>query len=335
MTRVLREGLRQVRYYPAMGLSTVFRPLPKGKRGKLDVTYTPKEGGPTLQFRGADALGIPEQTLLLALVEIAQQSYSDNPRQCLLHADSADPVGKVLWSGLYKHADSGEQTVCFSTSWNELALHVKKTTGGSVQRLLQEQLKRLCETVVWEKEANAVIPRHQSCLVSWLYGNDKKVHLALNYRLASALMGARYVQVSMAERHALRSDPAKGIHAFLCTVLKAGHALDIGVDTLTVRLWPGQGVQVPEGTRKSRGATVRNALKALAGLAGWEVDFKRHDLVHIKRLGSSGSRVRGMTESGLIAGVSPSYCEPPKASEATGHAGSGESDVSRLFSTKS
>lgn len=331
MTSPLQD-LRHVRYYPAIGLSTVFRPLPKGKREKLDVTYTPKEGGVTLRFRGADALGIPEQTLLLALVEMAQHSYNTNPRQCLLDADSSDPVGKALWQGL--HRDAGiirEQTVCFSTSWQELARRSNKTTGGSVQHLLQEQLKRLCETVIWEKGANEVVPRHQSYLVSWLHGSDKRVHLALNYRLASTLFGERYAQVSMAERLELPSDPAKAIHAFLSTALRAGHALDIGIDTLTGRLWPELGKDVPEGTRKRRFMNVRNALKDLANLSGWEVNFKRHDLVSIKRISAT---VRDMTGPGLIASVSPSYREPAKAPEAFGHAAFGASDVSGLFLTK-
>lgn len=221
--------------------------------------------------------------------------------------------------------------MCFSTSWQELARRSNKSAGGSVQHLLQEQLKRLCETVVWETDAKVGVPRHQSYLVSWLHGSDKRVHLALNYRLASTLFGERYAQVSMAERLELPSDPAKAIHAFLSTVLRAGHSLDIGVDTLTGRLWSEQDRQAPEGTRKRRCMNVRNALKALATLPGWAVNFKQHDLVNIKRM---GSRVRDMTGPRLIASVSPSYREPAKAPQAFSHAAFGASDVSGLFFTK-
>ena len=60
-----------VRYYQPAGLSLLFTPLPKGaQRPVLDLAY---DLGPEhkLRFSAREALGVPEQTLLLALLGLA------------------------------------------------------------------------------------------------------------------------------------------------------------------------------------------------------------------------------------------------------------------------
>lgn len=286
---------RLVRYHPPVGLSALFRPLPKqgGLRPTLDVSYTASAGGPTLRFSAREALGIPEQTLLLVLLELAGEHHASEDRSVLLDNTSDDVVGSSLWTLLNKGASGASgQTVRFETSWYELNRRCGATQSGANQRLRRTQLQRLCEVVVWETAADARQTIQQSFLVAWLVGDDDRIHLALNGRLASALLGARYAQVWLAERFSLPSDVAMALHTFLSTVLRVGRGFPIGVDTLVERLWPGSAATAPQGTHRRRRKDVRDGLRAMAALPGWSVAWPRADLAEVRR---GQARVRDST----------------------------------------
>lgn len=64
MTRT--TGHRIVRYDPMLPTAAIFGSLGNGPRPKLDARC--EFGGVVWKLRGPDMLGIPEQTLLLALL---------------------------------------------------------------------------------------------------------------------------------------------------------------------------------------------------------------------------------------------------------------------------
>lgn len=275
--------MRFVRFHPPMSLTPLFRPLPKtGRRPVLNLSYAAEGSGVVLRFSTREALGIPEQTLLLALLEIAREHYSRQREKATLKATCAGETPAALWRLLnLGHADSDGESIRFSTSWRELNERCGSKTGGSVVALRRAQLQRLCEVVVWEETTDARRMTQQSYLVAWLVGDDARLHLALNVRLAAAVVGKPFVLVSLAERLRLDSDTAKALHAYFCARLHPGHHLKVRVDTLSQRMWPE--MDVPEGTARRRRKAVRDALRELTALTGWEVENITAEVVCVRR----------------------------------------------------
>jgi hypothetical protein len=172
------------------------------------------------------------------------------------------------------------------TSWYELNRRCGARTGGSIQGLREQQLERLCEVIVWECQGDKKGTKRQSYLVALLVGNNERIHLALNCRLASALLGERYSQVSMSERLALDEDIPMALHAFLSTAIAHGRNLKIGVERLVGRLWPGSSDTAPRSTHRGRRKEVRDGLIAIGRLEGWNVGWERADMAIVTRRGA-------------------------------------------------
>ena len=328
---------RLVRYHAPTGLSTLFRPLPKqpGARPVLDVSYRPASGGPTLRFSAREALGIPEQTLLFVLLELAQEESQRSPESCHIGATSTEVTGRQLWSLLNPGAAGAEgETIHLQTSWFELNRRCNVSTGGSSQALRQAQLKRLCEVIVWEVEPDARRTTRQSYLVAWLVGDEERLHLALNVRLAGAILGGRYVSVSLAERLHLGADTTMALHAFLSTVLRPGHGFNVGLETLAERLWPGSSSSAPLGTQRRRRKVVRDSLNAIGGLQSWGVQWVSPNVAHVVRHAPKAARVRETTIPRLNASKPSSYREQPTPENAPYINAIEPFDVSGLFTTK-
>lgn len=324
---------RVVRYAPPFGLSLLFQSLPKkGLREKLEVTYAPTKGQSRFRYSGACALGIPDQTLLLALLEVGQARMNQHPEATILSGETMAPIGQELWNMLNGgQSNEARATVFFQTSWFELATRCGLSSGGSVLKTLRAQLMRLCETIVWEYEGKSETPVSQSFLVAWLKADERQLHLAVNFRLASALFGDRYSPVSMTERLALHSDIARASHAFLSTTIGPGKSLGIGVDKLARRLWPKRSDETPPGTRRRQNMDIRDALAEIGCLPAWMVSINPNDVARVLR--ASGG-VRDMTVARPITNKSSSERErTPMPNAATG-AGFGAVDVSGLFSTE-
>ena len=326
-----REDPRVVRYDTAMGLSTVFRSLPKGPRPKLDLRYEPKSGGMALKFTASDALGIPEQTLLLALLEIAQLSYNACPESALLDENCPNEIGQQLWANLLGgRSVSDRQTLCFSTSWLELAAHCGLSKGGTVQAMLQLQLQRLCQTTVWEYEESSSTPKCQSFLVGWVKGKSRSIHLVLNFRLSAAIFGERYASISMVERLALSTDVARAVHAFLSSTLRLGVPLSIGLSTLAGRLWPDRGPKLVRGTDRRQKKSIRDALHEISTLSGWTISAGATEVLSITR--KTGG-ARDMTTRHFASRRS-TYREQSATKFFNVDADFGTFDASGLFSTR-
>lgn len=298
------ENLRVVRHDPHVGLSALFRLYAKETRPKLDVEYQPAGGDLTLHFRGPDALGMQEQTLMLVLQELAQE-YRRSVGDGLLKSDAQSPEGRALWKNLYQKSDGAlPETLWFPTSWYELARRTGKSHGGTVVQQLRQQLKRLCECVVWERyrTEDGITTEFQSFLMAMTYSDDKRLFIALNVRLSEAIVSHRYMPVSLIERLRLKSPAAKALHAFLSVWVRYGESQKVGKDTLADRVWPsevdaqGKPKQRPDGTLRRHRSEVKAALKEIDALTGWSVASLDNDVVTISRakagdLNSSGQEV--------------------------------------------
>ena len=287
MNRATILPRRTVRYAPSFGLSRLFRPIPKfAPRSSVKVEYVPNRGkGPKLEFHAWEEPGIPEQTLLLVLVELADEALRADKLACMLDASSDDGVGRHLWKALQicSDADSPERTVRFETTWYELNRRCGYNTSGRSQRQRRQQLMRLCDIIVWEIEQDARQTTTQSHLVAWMRGNSERVHLALNCRLAASLLGERYVQISLAERLTLHTDVAMALHATLSSMVKAGASMELNLDTAVEHVWPGSANNAPPGTHRRRRSALRQALHEIGQLPAWTVEWPRSDKVLVCR----------------------------------------------------
>ena len=276
---------RLVHYNQSVGLSTLFRPLPKAAvRPSLDVTYQPSSGGTVLRFSAKEALGIPEQTLLLVLMELAKEQFDFFSDEVVVNSGTKCEIGRELWSRLQKNCgNANAKSLRLETCWHELNRRCGSQSGGAIQVMRMLQLKRLCEVIVWEHDGDEKRTKRQSYLVVWLVGDDERIHLALNCRLASALLGQPYAQVSMTERLELKRDIPMALHAFFSTTLSHGHSIRIGLERLIERLWPGSGVAACASTHRSHRSDIRDGLDAIGRLDGWSVTWERNDLASVRR----------------------------------------------------
>ena len=331
MSAAISVAQRVVRYHPPVGLSTLFSPLPKrGERPTLGVTYQPQVDGPSISFSAKSALGIPEQTLLLVLLELAQEQFTAFQNAVVLNADVDNDIGRELWAMLNRGEASAEgQTLRLETTWYELNRRCNSGTGGSTKQLRMEQLRRLCEVVVWETSAGPERKERQSYLVAWLVSDKLRIHLALNCRLASALFGQPYAQVSLKERLELGKDIPMALHAFFSTTLSCGNHLKIKIETLVERLWPSGLKTTPKGTHRRRLTDVKFALLALSQLANWSVEWEGERLFCVTRKHAS---VRDMTM--IKANKSMSYPEQMLAKITSSNNDLRPFDASGLFFNK-
>lgn len=263
-----------VRYHPPVGLSLLFTPLPKGGlRPVLDVSHD-LGNGQCLRFSARQALGVPEQTLLLALLELAGEQYADNASSTTVMATDPRRMSGQLWSTLYPDGGHGlPQTVMIRTTWKTLNQRCGTGHGGSITEMRRASLQRLCEVVVWEEEEGGRRHTRQSFLLAWAEGDDRHVHLALNHRLAQVFFGGQYSKVWMYERLRLPTDVAMHVHAFLSTCIRPGHELVMGLSSLVQRVWPPGQVLAPAGTQRRRMSELKRAMQAVGRLGHWTVTF--------------------------------------------------------------
>jgi len=295
-TTTVMAAPRVVRLAQPFGLCQLFRPLAKDGADRPTLNEQYEYGEVSLRFSAREALGAPEQTLLLALLELAHEQHRRRPTEHTLDETDRSEVGAQLWSGLHVASAATPVAVAPGTlklhcSWSELHRRCgSKSVGGPVTESRRRSLMRLCEVTVWERLEST--GKMRACqLVSWLVGDDQRVHVALNHRLAAALLAPGYAQVLLSERLRLPSQTAMLVHAFLSTCLGIGKEMSIGHETLVERLWPSVEGKVPAGTRRRRLSDVRAALRAIGRLERWTVE-----------LGSAVATVsRGLPKHGAAA----------------------------------
>lgn len=255
----MTERLLMARHDPALALAGLFRPLQaKSERPRLVVTKT--FDGMELEWRAPVAPGIPEQTLLLTLLALAQQSSRR------LTSEPQTPIGRQLRVAL---AAEGElfaaETASIMTTLSELAQHCGYAQcGGSTLERIRVMLRCLAEITVWVRidgyEAS-------SRLLSVVMDSSGRARIALNTRLAMAAWGERYVSISLVERHALNTHTAQALHAYLSAVIRPGKQWSFEWNSLERAVW---GACASGSTQRSRRKKLREALTALVAL-GWTI----------------------------------------------------------------
>lgn len=255
---------------PALAIAPVFLVLKKSARAKLDVTF--KFGTSTLQWRGADALGIPEQSVLLALLSIAgQQPFSIDPNTAV--GDKAKLFNQLSCVG------PQSCVAVVKAHWRK----IESVAGYSVHSgkniaNIKLAVQRLAETTIWECRDGI---KYESRLVSWIYGSDNGVIIALNRRATDAIYGHQFIKISLDERNTLPDESAKALHAYLSGSMRAGSTRRHTIDKLQAHIWSGE---VTGSTRRSRNERLRRALLAIDQLPAWRCALLPRGQVDITRI---------------------------------------------------
>ena len=257
---------------PATAIAPVFLVLPKHDRGKLDVNF--QFGGALLNWRGPDALGIPEQSVLLVLMSAAkQQPYR-------LSASSTTREATTLRARLGETAAQADTAlVIVKLSWSRLAAAVGyKSDGGKNLVLVRKAVKRLSETTIWEKRGEKT---YSSRVLAWLEGDDDGVTIVLNRRATDTLCGGQFVKISLIERFSLPDDRSKALHAWLSGHLRQASSRVYTVSTLQAHVWEGSS---SGSTMRSRICKLRSALQSINKLPGWECEILSKERVRVGRV---------------------------------------------------
>lgn len=257
---------------PALAIAPVFLVQQKKKipRAKLDVTRA--FGDSSVRWRGPDALGIPEQSVLLALLSIAaQQDFSIDP-------NSAAGLKATLLNQLSCEGPKSEVVVVIA-HWRkiELAAGYRSHSGNNITNI-KSSVKRLAETTVWECCEGI---DYESRLLSWIRGNDKGVIIALNRRASDAIYGKQFIKISLDERNTLPDESTKALHAYLSGSMRAGSSRRLAIGKLQAHVWGGE---VTGSTRRSRDEKLRAALLAIDSLPAWRCILLPRGQVDIRRI---------------------------------------------------
>lgn len=261
-----------IRYDPALGLAGLFRPL-QARRQRPSYRVTRHFNGFEFEWVAPEAPGVPEQTLLLALMALAA------PGLQRLATQPVSIAGRQLRTAL---AAEGElfkgDAASIHTSLSELAKACGYADcGGTNLEHVRQMLRRLSEVTVWIRTPDY---EASSRLLSVVITRTGRTRVALNARLALAAWGeGQYVAVNMVERLALSTHTAMALHAYLSSVVRLGRSHSFEWTRLEKAVW---GDNASGSTYRSRKAKLQGALDEItrhcwtAAVQGRVVSVARH-----------------------------------------------------------
>lgn len=263
VANVTKHELTHARHDPGHCLAPgLFKSLKKGdyKKLKLDVAYEFGKGE-RLEFKAAEPLGVSELRVLQGLVAMA------GPGGLLLSPEPKTEAGQQLRLLLETKFDAVQSNALVAKgSYRALA----KAIGYNLENTkgIQDSIERLWGVSIIAQKKNG--QRRGFRLLS-TYESDLaegKLHVALNPRIAEAIMGeTQHCRIDLAETRLLKIDAARLIHQRLCGWIDTGKSGKVTLETLVGYSWVDEADY--EATKK-RKATTRKALKELEEL-GWTV----------------------------------------------------------------
>lgn len=249
-----------VKYDPALGLSSVFKPLGKCEtRKRLEVHK--EHGDLTLSWSGRCELSTQDEELLLAILFQLKSKRADLGAYC------DDPISKALFQGLRATGFYADQDVLVTkTRFGGLTSACGLNGGGTSVQSIRSSLERLCDVTLSVKTHHA---RASTRILSWTVANDKQLHIAIGRRLCEVIQASQYVKIDLAERGKLLSPTAKTMHTRLSSQIRPGKQYNIQVKTMSERIWGDAASEAP--TNRKRQQRVREAFNQLARLPSWTV----------------------------------------------------------------
>lgn len=258
----------------------LFRSLKRGERKKLklDITYQHGERT-TLRFVGFEPLDAQDMRLLQGIVALS------GPHGVVLTDEPSTDRGQQLRLLLDPRLDAARaDALVVKGTLGQLMREIGyKTDGAEARRDLKASLLRMSNVTLHVKDGSREASFH---LLSYVFDDaDGSLFVALNPRVATAVMGSSHARIELSEVRGLQSDPARLLHQRLCGWIDPppkGRSGRIELDTLCGYIWPDATDNA--NTMKTRRQTTRKALAELAGL-GWSIEEYARGKFEISRPG--------------------------------------------------
>lgn len=240
----------------------LFSSVKKGERKKLDIRY--QHGTTTIEFRGADQLGVDDLRVLQGLISLAGRVATG---QSVVTRTPKTETGAMLRKNLEIKGEAiNQDAIAVRCSWKNLADEIGFAWGGSRMKALRRCVERMYIITIFVETEDR--KRSSYRLLSSYSSDQSSLCIVLNPAIATAITGGRYVKIDMNEVKALKSDPARLIHQRLCAYIDPSNAKNINFDTLSGYVY-GEGA-VNENLAKFRRKMITKALGELK-LIGWHV----------------------------------------------------------------
>lgn len=250
----MTEVVQAVRCDPALGLAGLFRPL-QARRQRGSYRVKRHFNGFEFEWVAPEATGVPEQTLLLALMALAA------PGVQRLAMQPVSAAGRQLRAALAAEGELFQgDAASIHTNLSELAKACGYADcGGTNLEHVRQMLRRLSQVTVWIRTSDY---EASSRLLSVVITRTGRTRVALNARLALAAWGeGQYVAISMVERLALSTHNAMALHAYLSSVIRMGRSHSFEWTRLEKAVW---GDNASGSTYRSRKAKLQAALDEIA-----------------------------------------------------------------------
>lgn len=265
----LTHALHDLSHCLAPGL---FRSLSKGerKKQKLEVIY--HYGKDSITFLGPEPLGCDDLRVLQGLIALAAIS-GPNGAQSILGPEPKTEIGIHLRKFLELKGDAIHMdAIIAKINYKEFAHEL----GYNTKRESNFRIIRKCVRRLW---TISIIIKHNGReqgyrLLSDYSSNskDEKILVALNPRLAEAVMGKRnHNRINLSESRVLKTDAACLLHQRLCAWIDQGRSGKVEIDTLCSYVWPNE--CKPDSMKKRR-QRIREALEELEKIGWTSVKYK-------------------------------------------------------------
>lgn len=221
----------------------------------------------TLTFWYPSTINTQAESILLAVLKIAgAEGLEVQPNQLTLPLFAGiDDPGKAL-------EKPSAKVTC--TMWELLQVAGMNDDKRSYQQL-KFYLRELSKTnVQWRNHATKW--EGSSNLLAFAINDNGSLVIQVNWRLSAAILGtARYAEIDLDERNALKRDASKTLHRWLSAHLwrqTGGRQEYIEYNTLVKHIWS---QEASTSRQRARLATLKNeVLPEIGKLAGWVIEKK-------------------------------------------------------------
>ena len=209
------------------------------------------------------ALGADDLRVLLGLIAFA--AIQDESGAHILTPAPQSAQGIELRDLLeVTHAAKSQNACTVRCTYNDLAREIGYVGTRNTQ-MIKSVIERLALVTFFVREG---LTKMSFRLLSHSLVDGKGVAVALNPRLAAAIMGGRHVRIQIDEVRDLKSPAALLMHQRICAWLNPGKSSQVYLTTLVSYVYP-DSANGP--THRKRCHTVRVGLEELGKLRGWKV----------------------------------------------------------------
>lgn len=299
-------------YLHADGL---FRPVPHGMGNtgsRVSKMYSMGTTKIFCEWQLKQALNIVDQSVMMFLCQIAAQPNRAFPVSGV-HPNTAVLMKSLNAAGLASDIfHSG-----ITTTLPEVARGIGLTATGSNSTAVLESLNRLAATRMRRTVLNPDGSRSTevgSSNVIGLVCDDNSQSIVLNAELSKACHRSGTVAwVNMREHRAIKSKPAKKLHAWLSNWASTREIRTVDMKLLPKHIWGTQACSA--AATKSRLHTLRSCIQEIAALPGWicSIDKTRNCLLVRKPIFAGTKAATAATPT--AAAVTPSISAETKTTQ--------------------